>query len=61
MIANDPQSWPMLVKVKDVCKITGFCKNKVYTLVQDEIIPMVKLRGEYVISRDTLEQWIKQL
>lgn len=59
-ISNNSDTWPLLLKREDVQKITGFSKGKVLKLIQDGNLPMVRLRGGYVINRDAMIKWLAQ-
>ena len=57
---NDPETWPVLLNLKNVMAITCIGKSKALALVQSGELPMTKLRGRYVISRDGFLTWLSR-
>lgn len=59
-VNNKPDTWPLLLTLKQVQAITGFGKGKALNLIKSRELPMVKLRGSYIINRDTMINWLQQ-
>lgn len=57
---NNPDTWPILLNLKEVQTITGIGKNKALIMIASGELPMIKLRGRYVISRKGLVAWLQQ-
>lgn len=60
LVTNDPDTWPLLLYFKHVMAITGIGKNKALSMIQSGELPMIKLRGQYVISRKGMLTWLEQ-
>ncbi|HNX29720.1 MAG TPA: helix-turn-helix domain-containing protein [Syntrophomonadaceae bacterium] len=55
---NIPDSWPFVLRPQDVMQITGIGKNKILDLLQSGEIPAKRVRGRWLISRDSLLNWL---
>lgn len=55
---NNPETWPVLLKLQQVMAIVGVSKGKALSLIQSGELPMSKLRGRYVISREGFHKWL---
>lgn len=53
---------PWLLTIPQVAALLGVHRSKVYSLIQRDGLPTVKLgeRSERKVYRSSLEQWIKQ-
>lgn len=52
---------PLMLSVAEVALHLGVCRQTVYNLIYDGSIPSVKFRGMRRISRNSLDEWLKQL
>jgi hypothetical protein len=53
--------WPILLNFNDVRCITGFSKYKILKMINAGALPMIKVRGQYVINKVTLINWLKEM
>ena len=52
---------PLLLSVAEVAVHLGVCRQTVYNLIYDGILPSVKFRGVRRVSRNSLDEWLKRL
>ena len=52
---------PLLLSVAEVAVHLGVCRQTVYNLIYDGSLPSVKFRGMRRVSRNSLDEWLKQL
>ena len=52
---------PLLLSVAEVAVHLGVCRQTVYNLIYDGSLPSVKFRGVRRVSRNSLDEWLKQL
>ncbi|WP_041427578.1 helix-turn-helix domain-containing protein [Syntrophomonas wolfei] len=60
-MATSIDKWPILLNFNDVRRITGFSKYKILKMINAGELPMIKVRGQYVINKVTLIKWLKEM
>ena len=55
------RSSKLLYRVDEVCEILGLSRSKVYELVANGDIPMLKIGRSARVSRAALEKWLNSL
>jgi len=45
------ETYPDILKLKDLCQILGIGKNTAYKLLQNKEIPNTKIAGKYIIPK----------
>ncbi len=48
---------PARLTVAEICRDLGFNRSRVYKLLEDEVIPNVRLGRSWLITREAYEQW----
>ena len=49
----------ILITVKEVSELLGVSLNTVYTMVRNNEIPYIKIRGKVMFNRNIIEDWTK--
>jgi len=52
---------PVWLSVAEVAIRLGVCRQTVYNLIYDGVLPSVKFRGTRRVSCETLDKWLRQL
>ena len=53
---------PVLLRAEQVCKMIGFCRSKVYSMLEDGTIPSVRIgEGTLRVRKADLDAWIENL
>lgn len=56
---REPSSWPFVLTVAQIMAITGVGKNKILSLVQTGELPAKRVRGRWLINRESFMAWLK--
>lgn len=51
---------PIIYTTKDLARIMGYGKNKANNLMNSKSFPSTKFGGEWFVSKELLDQWIKK-
>jgi excisionase family DNA binding protein len=51
---------PLLLTVAEVAIMLGVCRDTVYTLIYEEGLPSIMLKGNRRVHPDSLHAWIKK-
>ncbi len=49
-----------LLHKKEIAEIFGYGRDKTNRLLKSEILPVIKINNDYVISAESLDKWLKQ-
>ncbi len=50
----------LLFSVREVARVLGVCERTVWTMIKENGLPIVRLRGSVRIPKERLLQWIDQ-
>ncbi len=56
--ANNKES--RILKVKDIMKSLGICRDKAYALMKLKSFPATQLGKTYFVTEDNFEKWLNQ-
>ena len=54
-------SYPDIVRPKDLCAMLGFGRTKIYKLIHSGVIPSYRIGGNYVIRKKDIINFLNQL
>lgn len=58
--APDPSSQLITVRIKEACRITGIGRSKLYELIADGEIEIIKIGAMTLVPVDALSRFIEQ-
>jgi excisionase family DNA binding protein len=51
---------PLLLTIPQVCKVLGLGRTKVYELIQNEGLPVVRFGKAVRVSPESLQRWLEK-
>ncbi len=58
--APDPSSQLIMVRIKEACRITGIGRSKLYELIADGEVEIIKIGAMTMIPIDALSRFIER-
>jgi len=55
-----PNEWPAVLALPELQRVLPFGKNKLLSMAQEGELPAKKIRGRWLISKDSLLNWIAE-
>lgn len=56
---QNPDTWPLILSLKDFRAITGFGHNKTLAMAAAGEIPVKRARGRWMMSKSALLAWLE--